>query len=497
MKLQVIENWIAMLPKIASTALLLTIVLLTSASQENTIFLKRGQSAIEIKELIIHLSRVSGKQYYLDPQVKGEVTIFGHLPQDGVLLLQMVEDILASRDLFIDKKSTIYQVLPRKKHTLHTEIVKLKYLSVGEIKSSLKLFADTVVLGGNLRGDVLILNDSKENIARIKFMVRKLDIPQRKIGIIKIKNRDAKTLLDTIVAGNLLPQIDYSINLVSGQNSLLLSSRPQYFQMLSSLIKDIDTKINQVLIEAVIAEMRQGLAQDIGSEWARYFNNGSSALGGVFPNNSSSPVGLSLRYGAIGSGDLYGIIRFLEERGGDAILSTPSIVTIDNQKASIVVGQNVPFVTGNYTPSTNDSGNPFQTIERQDIGITLTVLPKIINENTIRMELEQEVSNLSDIRGLVSDVVTNKRSIKTNIIASDGQLIILGGLIEKSEEEQRSQIPVLGDLPIIGNLFGHKHTEKVKKSLMVFIKPTIIRHTKQLKAKLPRLFSEEEDESIQ
>ena len=163
------------------------------------------------------------------------------------------------------------------------------------------------------------------------------------------------------------------------------------------------------------------------------------------------------------------------------ILSTPTLVTVNNEEASIVVGQNVPFITGQFSNTSPTGGstnptNPFQTIERQDVGITLKVTPQINVGNTIKLKIEQEVSSLSSSSLGASDLITNKRQISTNVIVDNGQILVLGGLIEDTFRDTETKVPVLGSLPGIGKLFRHTTTTKIKQNLMAFIHPVILRN---------------------
>ena len=173
------------------------------------------------------------------------------------------------------------------------------------------------------------------------------------------------------------------------------------------------------------------------------------------------------------------LINALKQDSGANILSTPSLLTTDNREASISVGQNVPFVTGSFTTSTGDATNPFQTIEREDIGIALTVTPQINEGNTVVLDIEQEVSSLTGATG-ASDVITNERKISTQVIASDGEIIVLGGLIRDDVQKSQDKVPLLGDLPLLGRLFRNDSTSIIKTNLMVFLRASIIRDDEAL-----------------
>ena len=221
-------------------------------------------------------------------------------------------------------------------------------------------------------------------------------------------------------------------------------------------------------------------------QWASSVPRGTGEFAGsLFPGVASGPLpdpfsktatpsllaGLTLGY--FTGGDLRTLLRALSGDQYTNVLSTPTLMTLDNAKAEIVVGQNVPFVTGSFT-SAATAGSPFQTIERKDVGILLKVKPQINEGETVTMEIEQEVSSV-DRATTGPNLVTNKRSIKTSVLVDDKQIVVLGGLISNELHENKSKIPLLGDLPILGHLFKNTNSDFTKTNLMVFLRPTIVR----------------------
>ena len=170
------------------------------------------------------------------------------------------------------------------------------------------------------------------------------------------------------------------------------------------------------------------------------------------------------------------LANFLQTQGGANILSTPSLLTLDNEEAKIVVGQNVPFVTGQYTAANTNSGavNPFQTIERKDVGLTLKVKPQISESGSVKMTIYQEVSSV-DSTTSNAGLITNKRSIESNVMVQDGSVIVLGGLLSDTYEGSNSQVPGLGDIPLLGALFKSEARSRKKTNLMVFLRPVVLR----------------------
>ena len=273
-------------------------------------------------------------------------------------------------------------------------------------------------------------------------------------------------------------------------NALIITAPPDEMRSILAVVEQLDIRRAQVLVEAIIAELSTNNSSQLGvnflvngSEQNRpvaYSNLGGatqSLVGTVASQGASLSQGLSLALGRFGSGGIdFGILlSAIASDSDNNILSTPTLVTMDNQEAEIVVGQNVPFVTGQQLSSSNN--NPFQTIERQDIGISLKVKPQINEGDNIKMEIEQEVSDVSNtaVTG-ATDITTNKRSIKTTVLVEDGQTLVLGGLIDDQINDTREKVPFLGDVPLLGSLFRYRTTSKSKRNLMVFLHPTILRN---------------------
>lgn len=274
----------------------------------------------------------------------------------------------------------------------------------------------------------------------------------------------------------------------SHTNSLIITAPPDEMRNVLSIIRQLDIRRAQVLIEAIIAEISQNKSKAVGVSFATDgIDQGAPAgvinLGGMaaevasaVANPANIGLGTTLALGNIGGDIDFGfILRAIASDAANNILSTPSLVTLDNQEAEIIVGQNVPFVTGQTTSSSND--NPFQTIERQDVGLTLKVTPQINEGNSIKMDISQEVSNVTSQANLANavDLVTQKRSIKTTVIVEDGQTLVLGGLIDETIRDTREKVPLLGDIPFLGRLFQYRSTEKAKQNLMIFMHPVILR----------------------
>ncbi|WP_166170666.1 type II secretion system secretin GspD [Acinetobacter sp. SA01] len=281
------------------------------------------------------------------------------------------------------------------------------------------------------------------------------------------------------------------------QNSLVVKADPQLMREIESAIQQLDIRRQQVLIEAAIIEVEGNDADQLGVQWAlgdltngvgliNFSNVGASiaelaagyVAGGAAGAAANLGTGTSLLLGDYresdnGSRKLYGaLIQALKSKTKSNLLSTPSIVTMDNEEAYIVVGQNVPFVTGSAT-TTSAGLNPYTTVERKDVGVTLKVVPHIGEGGSVRLEVEQEVSAVQD-KGQASDLVTSKRAIKTSILAEHGQTIVLGGLISDNSIHSRQSVPGLGAIPGLGRLFRADAKSNEKRNLLVFIHPTIV-----------------------
>jgi len=277
-------------------------------------------------------------------------------------------------------------------------------------------------------------------------------------------------------------------------NALIITAPPDEMQNILAVVRQLDIRRAQVLVEAVIAEITEDNTREFGinflldgtdSDAPVGFSNlgggtdGALGIAGALESGlppASLGAGLSLALGRFGSGEIdFGfLVRAIASDADNNILSTPSIVTLDNEEAEIIVGENVPFVTGQQLSTNND--NPFQTVERQDIGLTLKVKPQINDGNTIKMELEQEVSSVNPtaVTG-AADITTSKRSIKTTVLVDDGQTLVLGGLIDDQISDVEEKVPLLGDIPVLGRLFRFRTTTKTKQNLMIFLHPVILR----------------------
>lgn len=276
----------------------------------------------------------------------------------------------------------------------------------------------------------------------------------------------------------------------ASQNALVLMASPAQLATFESIIDELDQPRAQVLVEAAIVEVSGDINQALGVQWAgsrgklsaaSNFNSAGLSIGTLL-NSLQDEKRPTLPDGAIigiGGSNFGALITALSSDSNNNLLSTPSLLTLDNEAAEILVGQNVPFQTGSYTTDTAGASNPFTTVERKDVGITLKVTPHINEGNFLRLNVEQESSELAAAPPGIntSDVITNKRSVKSTILANDGQIIVLGGLIKDNVKVQVSKVPLLGDIPWLGRLFSSSKEVSEKTNLMVFLRPTLLRNT--------------------
>ncbi|WP_263144233.1 type II secretion system secretin GspD [Pseudomonas sp. RIT-PI-AD] len=365
------------------------------------------------------------------------------------------------------------------------------------------------------RTNRLILLGPPAARAKLAAMAKSLDTPTTRSAntrVIRLRHNDAKSLAETLgeiseglktpegaaAAGtaaaastgkpqNILIRADESLN------ALVLLAEPDTVNALEDIVRQLDVPRAQVMVEAAIVEISGDINDALGVQWAVDARGGRGGAGGVNFSNTGLSVGTlltalrdkkppeNLPDGAIiglGSDNFGALVTALSANSNSNLLSTPSLLTLDNQKAEILVGQNVPFQTGSYTTNTSGSNNPFTTVDRKDIGVTLKVTPHINEGATLRLEIEQEISSIAPSTTLTAkavDLITNKRSIKSTILAEDGQVIVLGGLIQDDVTQSDSKVPLLGDIPFLGRLFRSTKNGHVKRNLMVFLRPTVVR----------------------
>jgi len=335
-------------------------------------------------------------------------------------------------------------------------------------------------------------------------------------------NSNSSTTANNNPANSLLSNEAQNVNFTASQsnslggqvqadvatNSVIITASEIQYKNLRNVIEQLDIKRAQVFVESMIVEISSQKAAELGVQWQAllggganrfYVGNGINGSGNIAQVGSAASSILTLGNGA-SAGDLQtlapaasgfnlawlhqfgktfglaALAKALNNQTGVNILSTPNLLTLDNEEAKIIIGQNVPFVTGQYTNGNNagnSSVNPFQTIERNDVGLTLRVKPQVSSNNKVKLKIYQEVSSVDD-KSNVSGIITNKRSIDTTVEVNNGEAIVLGGLLEDNYSDGIEKIPMLGDLPLIGGLFRYERKSRGKKNLMLFLRPYVV-----------------------
>ncbi|SEN73291.1 type II secretion system secretin GspD [Brachymonas denitrificans] len=278
-------------------------------------------------------------------------------------------------------------------------------------------------------------------------------------------------------------------------NSLIITASEPEYRQLRAVIEKLDTRRAQIYVESLIVEVSANKAAELGVQWQSPLSSGGRVglLGTNFgkagnilgmsaelANNTLPSAKAGINLGALatfrGTPILDFVANFLQTTGDANVLSTPNLITLDNEEARIMIGKNVPFVTGQYTNNNANSVNPFQTIERKDVGLTLRVKPQISENGAVRMQIYQEVSNVDPASYTsATGLITNKRSIESNVVVDDSQIIVLGGLLSDEYANGQEKVPLLGDIPVVGSLFKNENRSRQKMNLMVFLRPVIVR----------------------
>ncbi len=458
---------------------------------------------------VLSIKHINAAQ--LVPILRPLVAQQGHLaayPTTNVLIISdrasnilRIDRIIAQMDEEIDSDIEIIKL----KHAFAAEVVRLLTgLNLGVPEQKAAVGRGIKITADERTNSILLIGERTERL-KYRAIIADLDSPVESTGnthVVYLRYADAKniaTILSSVGqeaikaeaknvgAGSVAAGGGETVTVQADEdsNALVISAPASIFPSLRLVIQQLDIPRAQVHIEAIIAEVSIDTLQEIGVQWAA-FEEGTVAAVTRFPDkisiqdvieNQTIPTGATIGLGSISDSGLsfVTLIRALVGDGETNLLSTPSIVTLDNQEAEIIVGQNVPFIIGESTSASSDTDNPFRTIERQDIGISLKVKPQINEGNEITLEIEQEVSSIAASSVAASDIITNKRSIHTTVQLADTQMLVLGGLIDEAFTENQQKVPFLGDIPGLGVLFRSTTTKKVKTNLMVFIRATIIK----------------------
>jgi general secretion pathway protein D len=487
----------------------------------------------EIVTQVISVRNVSAAQ--LVPILRPLIPTYGHLaayPSSNML-------IISDRAANVNRMIRIIERIDQSGDD-QIDIVRLENASASEIVRTMNtLNTGTQQAGGEAGGGAtakvvaddrtnsVLLTGEKTQRLRLKALIAHLDTPLENGGDTEVRYlhyADAEDIAKKLkeqgqslsqaagqpaaAAGGGSSQANKDLMVWADKqtNAIIITAPPKVKKQVMSIIDKLDIRRPQVLVEAIIVEVSSTKTSELGINWALYNNdsNNGSIPGAVFnqptgtgdgigdiaaaiqnPSAATIPTGLTFGLGRIaGAGTNFAVLlRALRGDANTNIISTPSILTIDNEEAEVKIAQEVPFLTGQYTnASTASSGttglvNPFQTIQREEVGTILKITPQINEGDSVLLKISQEQSGIAQGTSGAVDLITNKRTITTKALVEDGGIIVLGGLIEDNLREGENRVPILGSIPILGNLFKTRNVDKSKTNLMVFIRPTILRES--------------------
>ncbi|MBK1733771.1 type II secretion system protein GspD [Halorhodospira abdelmalekii] len=533
----------------------------------------------DIRSVIALVSEHTGRNFIVDPRVRGEMTIISHRPVDSQQLYQVFLSALQVHGFSAIPADGAVRIVPkslaRRDHTpvtddaapgegydFVTRVLTVEHAEAAELVPLLRpLLSDEAQLAAYPPTNTLILSEAAGNIERIRQVIAQLDrettgvteiVPLRYasarevvslVGEIEPQERAGRRLLlaadersNSVLLGgdprrrpavrSLIQRLDeqlkeeegvaviylrytdadsirpiledlaeglmhgdesqprVSIQAHESTNALIINGPPDTVGQLRTVINRLDVRRAQVLVEAIIAEVSADRAQQLGIQWGAL---GDQAVGlvnfGAAGAGSVRNIAGSIEGGSVPDvdglsaavsdrrGEFAMLLRALTSESDTNILSTPSVLTMDNEEAEIVVGENVPFITGR---AIEESGQAFSAIQRQDVGVKLRVRPQINEGDALKLELEKEVSAVAGRPEGAEDLVTSMRSIVTTAMVDDGQIIVLGGLIDEKATTQTQRVPGLGSLPGLGRLFRYERSQTEKQNLMVFLRPQIV-----------------------
>lgn len=413
-----------------------------------------------------------------------------------------------------------------------TEVIQLRYAEADDLVATLtklnagnkdSAMAKKLQIVSDARNNAILVSGEDIQRDRVKALIARLDRPQQQTGnvrVVYLEYADAVQVAETLTKvvqnmSKLTPGGEANgganqgatVEADEATNALLITAAGDSLNSLLSVVERLDIRRAQVLVEAIIVEMTIDEDEELGVEWL-FSNSENGVFGGSIDNGSIGGVASALlpgtdgvtgsiadlAAGIIGTGgnslgvagttsgeEFSALLQALDSSSKANILSTPSLMTLDNNEATISVGQNVPFRTGEFTNAGGAAGtvNPFSTIQREDVGISLTVTPQVNEGNKVLLNISQEVSNIAS-SGAIDGIITNQSTITTQILATDGEIVVLGGLISENVQDSSNQIPILGSIPILGNLFKFQSTNLLKSNLMVFLRAKIIREDEQM-----------------
>lgn len=410
--------------------------------------------------------------------------------------------------------------------------------SLGRLMGDGAAGAPRLVIVPDMRSNsLLVRSDNPSRIQTLRGLVAGLDVPGAaggNIHVVYLRNAEAAKLAETLrgvlsgavpatlaattfsettagtTAGTTTSASSSGVSGAAGSdivladpatNSLIIRAPDVTYNALRAVIDKLDARRAQVFIEALIVEVAAEKAAEFGVQWmdlSRLYDSGTNFIGGTNfggRGTGTNIIDAAANLGSLSQGlnvgvvqgtinipglgvvtNLGALVKALQSDTSANILSTPNLLTLDNEEAKIVVGQNVPFITGQYAQTgTTTTVAPFQTIERSDVGLTLRVRPQVSEGGSVKLQIHQEVSNLSSSTAAAADLITNMRSIDSTVLVDDGQIVVLGGLISDMTDGGVEKVPLLGDIPLVGYLFRYEKRKRVKTNLMVFLRPYVLR----------------------
>lgn len=547
----------------------------------------------DILEVIEAVSKVTGKNFVIDPRVKGKVTILSARSMESKEIYQVFLTVLEVHGFSVIPAGSVYRIIPsanakqgavrtqtkgktRPSSETITRVFHVDNVPATQLVPILRpLLPQHAHMAAYQPTNSLIISDRADNIHRLEKIIRSIDQPSRaEVEVVTLKHASAAEVMriltsiekgqaagkaasgpafvadertnSILLAGDtawrsrirsLIGQLDKplgietgnthvlylryakaedlakvltgvsqaeskvgdkakkpvgggnaSVQADAGTNSLVITAPPEQMRTLQAVVKKLDVPRAQVMVEAIIAEISDDKVRELGVQWLFDGTSGGTNVptGGI--NFGAGNSLLDLAGGNVGSGlalafgstSLAGILQAFSGDSGINILSTPSILTLDNEEAEISVGEERPFVTGSYTGAGGTTPtNPFTTVTREQVGLTLKVTPQINEGSAIRLQIDQEISSIIPGSESANGPATSKRTIKTTVQVEDGKLLVLGGLIDDQVQEVEQRVPGLGSIPILGALFRYKKSVKTKRNLMIFLKPSILRDSLQ------------------
>lgn len=589
------------------SAMLVILALLLGPARAQEDFTLNFQDA-DIGTLIATISELTGKNFVIDPRVKGNVTVLSSEPMDADGVYATFLSILQVHGFAAVPAGDVVKIVPEvvakqaggppvgttrirgKGEVIVTQVVEVENVPAAQLVAILRpLVPQYGHLAAYTPSNMLIISDRAENVARLMQIIHRIDqTGDSEIEVIKLEHASAtevarlvsslnlsqeakktdptstgvtvvpdertnsvlvsgdkserlriKTIvthLDTPIdsggdtqvvylryakAENLAPILEGYAEQAQAQegekkaastsagsqtpgvrilpepdiNALVITAPPKTMRAIRNVIQQLDLRRAQVLVEAIIAEVSLTKTRELGVDWAVLDNDDIAAAGllSLDPASLAAAVASGNAVGLIRSGlnigggssddnrDFAILLRALRGDGNTNILSTPTLVTLDNEEAEITVGQEVPFLTGSFTNTGSNTGavNPFQTVERRDVGLSLKITPQINEGKSVQLKIEQETSSISAGSSSAVDLITNKRTLATSVLIESGDILVLGGLIDDQVTESETAVPLLSRIPLLGELFRARSVQNSKQNLMVFIRPIILRENTQ------------------